>query len=129
MNKKLQIEEIFENKRMFQMSSSKYNFLDLDIFRNNWMYIVQLHCACKIQIKDVICLVWEENLIQIFAKSFTYVSPFCMTHNLRRHFGNTRILDKEIRQTLNSNLRVCEVGKTSLQILILNMTNFSTIFN
>ena len=32
-------------------------------------------------------------------------------------------------QTLNSNLRVCEVGKTSLQILILYMATFSTIFN
>jgi len=32
-------------------------------------------------------------------------------------------------QTLNSNLRVCEVGKTSLQILLLYMTTFSTIFN
>ena len=32
-------------------------------------------------------------------------------------------------QTLNSNLRVCEVGKTSLQILLFYMTTFSTIFN
>ena len=32
-------------------------------------------------------------------------------------------------QMLNSNLPVCEVGKTSLQIFLLYMTPFSTIFN
>ena len=32
-------------------------------------------------------------------------------------------------QTLNSNLRVCAVRNTSLQILLLYMTTFSTIFN
>ena len=64
---------------------------------------------------------------KIIKKTYTKFKCDQMWSYSRRDFTRPLCLSPPTAD-MNSNLRVCEVGKTSLQILLFDMTTFSTIF-